>query len=339
MKNFTFYTFEDFILDESFNNYALNASDKDIVYWKKWLRENHANIDIANEACKCIQSIKFRKSSLPKEFKNNEWYLLSQKLQLDKKQINKRRHITRIWEYAAAVILLIGLLNAFYFRSSLFNLSEQITYTEINVPKGQIKNVLLPDSTLVFINSDTKLKYDNNFGKKNRQVYLEGEAYFDVTYNSKKPFIVHASEYDIKVLGTAFNISAYSCDNIHQTSLERGKIVIIDKARKESTLMPNETHLLIRNKMQFKTYKVEDITIFSSWKNGKILFRNQTFKSITKELERTHNIHLRINNKEIENLRYTGEFSRNDSIQKILEIMKLTTEFNYELKKETIEIN
>lgn len=338
MNNYTNYTFEDFILDESFNNYALKVNNKDILYWKNWFCENHANIEIAGEACKCIQSVKFRKNILPKQFKDNEWYLLLQKLQLSKKQISKRTHTIRIWKYAAAVILLIGLFNAFYFRSYLFNLSEEITYTEISVPRGQIKNILLPDSTLVFINSDTKLKYDSNFGKKNRQVYLEGEAYFDVTHNSRKPFIIHTSEYDVKVLGTAFNVSAYLCDNIHQTSLERGKIAIIDKTGKETVLKPNETYLLIRNKNQSKTYKVEDITKFSSWRNGEIYFRNQTFKNIAKELERTYNIHFCINNKEIENLRYTGKFSGNDSIQKILDILKLTTEFNYTLKNDTVKI-
>jgi len=299
MINYTNYNFEDFILDKSFNNYALKANDKDIFYWENWFDENHANSEIANEACKCIQSVRFKKNKLPRQFKNNEWHLLSQKLQLGKKQVSKRTRVIRIWKYAAAAILLIGLLNVIYFSSSLFNLSEEITFTEINVPRGQIKNILLPDSTLVFINSDTKLKYPSDFGKKNRQVYLEGEAYFDVTHNSQKPFIVHTYEYDIKVLGTAFNVSAYLCENIHQTSLECGKISIIDKTRKETILVPNETHLLIRNKNQSKIYRVEGIAKFSSWRNGKILFRNQTFKNIAKELERTHNIHLRINNKEM----------------------------------------
>ena len=90
MNNNTNYTFEDFILNESFNNYALKANDEDIYYWENWFGENHPNLEIANEACKCIQSVKFRKSALPLQFKNNEWHLISQKLQLDKKQISKR---------------------------------------------------------------------------------------------------------------------------------------------------------------------------------------------------------------------------------------------------------
>jgi len=339
MNNYTNYTFEDFILDESFNRYALNVNDEDVTYWQNWFSQNHENIEIANEACKSIQLVRFRKSTLPLQFKNNEWQALSQKLQLDKKKVGNRTRVIGVWKYAAAAILLIGLLNAVYFSSSLFKLSEEITYTEISVPKGQIKNILLPDSTLVFINSDSKLKYSSDFGKKNRQVYLEGEAYFDVTHSDKKPFIVHTLEYDIKVLGTAFNVSAYLNDNVHQTSLERGKIAIIDKTRKEIILIPNETHLLIRNKKQSKTYRVEDIAKFSSWREGKILFRNQSFKNIAKKLERTHNIHLRINNQEIENLRYTGEFSKNDSIEKILEVIKLTTKLNYTLVNDTVEIN
>ena len=212
-----------------------------------------------------------------------------------------------------------------------------MSYTHIKINQHP-KNTLLPDSTLVFINSGTKLIYDSDFGKKNRQVYLEGEAYFDIKHNSKKLFIVHTFEYDIKVLGTAFNVSAYLGDNIHKTSLERGKIAIIDKARKVTILMPDETHLLIRNKKQNKTYKVEDITKFSSWRNGKILFLNQTFKDIAKKLERTHNLVFKHYNKDVMNLRYTGEFSIDDDISKILNIIKLTTPLEYEIRNDTIMI-
>jgi len=339
MNKYTNYTFEDFILDESFNNYALKVIDEDTLYWENWFNKNHINIKIAIDACKCIQSVKFKKNKLPEQFKNNEWALLSQKLQFGKKTKIKRNKIVLMRKYVAAFVLLIGLFNVIYFSSDLFNISEEITYTKIYTPKGKIRTILLPDSTLVYLNSDTKLKYGSDFGKNNREVYLEGEAYFDVIHNPNKTFIVHTSEYDIKVLGTAFNVSAYLYDNIYQTSLERGKISIIDKKGKKSTLNPDEIHLLIRNKKQSKIYRIENINKYSSWRKGEIFFCNQSFKNIARELERTYNIHFYINKKEIENLKYTGKFDRNDSITKILKILKLTTEFNYTLKNDTVEIN
>lgn len=222
-----------------------------------------------------------------------------------------------------------------YFRLVLFSGGR----SEIVVPKGQIKNILLPDGTLVFLNSDTKFSYNSNLGKKNREVFLEGEAYFNVTYNSSKPFIVHTCENEIKVIGTAFNVKAYPGGNIHQTSLERGKIMISYKNEESLMLNANQTYLLIRDSNSSKVFNTEKVEEYSSWTEGRIILRNHRFSDIAKDLERSHKVIFDIQKKEILNTRYTGEFSRNDDISKILEIISLTSHFNFEITRDTIIIN
>ena len=340
MKKISDYKFEDFISDESFLDYAKGTNPDNIKLWESRLAENPDKHKTATEAKNFIQLINFKKQSLSQEFITEEWNRLNKRL-----NINNKRTITgfkkfkiKILQYAAVFAFLMVLAGSVFFSDYIFNINNKIAYTEIITPKGQIKNILLPDGSLVFLNSDTKLKYKSTFGTKKREVFLEGEAFFDVTQNSRKPFIIYTSENIVKVLGTAFNVSAYPDENIHQISLERGKISISHDKGKSAILNPDETYLLLCNKNQSKIFKTKNVEIYSSWKDGKIIFRNQRFADIARKLERSHNIVISIQNTKIENLRYTGEFNINDDIRKILEIIGHTTPVNYEIKNDTIFI-
>ena len=340
MKDFLTCKFEDFIADASFINYAKGLKSEDIRFWKEWLAKNPGNQKTAEEARIFITHIAPERSILPDRFIDNEWNRLENRLGLSKRRVSasvKPGAKIRVWQYAAAIALLISVLGAFFSRS-IFNQDDLLSVNEIVVPKGQIKNILLPDETLVFLNSDTKLSYNSNFGEKNREVTLEGEAYFDVKHHSGKPFIVHTCENEIKVLGTAFNVKAYPDRNIHRVSLERGKIMISDQYQASYDLSPNQTYLLIRDTRSAKTFKTNNVKDYSSWTKGKIILRNHRFSDIVKDLERSHNVIIDIQNKQILNSRYTGDFSRDDSIRKILKIISLTSHFDFEIARDTIII-
>lgn len=340
MTKYSNYKFKDFISDETFCNYARGLNNNDVEEWKDWMNENADNKKIAEEAKRYIQLLRFKKKSLPEDYIHNEWYRLSNKIDSNKpitfKQ--KRRYKIKMWQSIAAVFIFLCILSLLFSRKVFFNQENKIVYNEFVAPKGQIKKILLPDSTTIILNSDSKLKYNDNFGKKKREVFLEGEAYFDVIHNSNKPFIVHTCENTVKVIGTAFNISAFPDDNIHLISLERGKIKLTKTGEHYSFLFPNQIYLLIRNNNQSKIFKSQNIKLYSSWKEGEIRFVNQTFVNITTKLERSHNVFFNIKNNKIKNCRYTGKFNRKQNIKKILEIIKLTTPFDYKIKNDTITI-
>ena len=340
MRDFSSYKFEDFITDPTFINYAKETEPEDIIIWKDWLAKNPENQKTAEEAKNFINHLVPRRKLLPKRFIDYEWNRLSNKLDLDNKKVSASGKFgtkIKVWHYAAAIVLLISVLGVIFSKSN-FTQDEPITMNEIIVPKGQIKNVLLPDGTLVFLNSDTKLSYNSNLGQKNREVSLEGEAYFDVTYNNSIPFVVHTCENDITVLGTAFNVKAYPDGNIHQTSLERGKIMISYQNQESYVLNPNQTYLLIRDINSSKVFKTENVEEHSLWTKGRIILRNQPFSEIARDLERSHKVTFDIQNKQIINSRYTGEFSREDDIGKILKIISLTSHFEFEIARDTIII-
>jgi transmembrane sensor len=182
------------------------------------------------------------------------------------------------------------------------------------------------------------LKYDSNFGKKRREVFLEGEAWFDVKHDKKKPFIVHTQENDITVLGTSFNVYAYPSENTFRTSLERGKISVSHSDIETVKLKENQTYLLTKNSLKPEICESENIQSYSSWKEGETVFRNQPFSEILRNLERTHNVAFNLLNKEVGSIKFTGNFSTKDNISTILEVIKLPMAFEYVIVNDTITI-
>jgi ferric-dicitrate binding protein FerR (iron transport regulator) len=340
MKDLSTYQFEDFLACDTFINYARGLDPGDVSKWEEWFAKNPDNREIATEAKNFIIHLSPEKRFVPDNHIDNEWHRLYNSLVLNNEittSSGKVKSKIKVWHYAAILVIMISLLGVI-FSNSVFKHHEPITINEVIVPRGQIRNILLPDGTLVFLNADTKLSYHNNFGKKNREITLDGEAYFVVTYSSDIPFVVHTCENEIKVLGTAFNVKAYPDGNIHQTSLERGKIMIFDQQKESYILTPNQTYLLIRDINSSKVFRTEKVEDFSSWTDGRIILRNHRFKDIARDLERSHEVIFEIQNKEIQNRRYTGEFSRSDDIGKILEIISLTSNFKFEIAGDSITI-
>jgi ferric-dicitrate binding protein FerR (iron transport regulator) len=341
--NYNNYELDDFACDISFINYVQKNNSEDVIKWEKWFSQNHKNEIEAQKAKTLILHLHFKKNNLSKEFINTEWNKLSKRLELTKK--NKETKTLNFlnnnwWKSVAAACLLLISFGSFYYFFFQKNNIETITLSEIIVPKGEIKKVMLPDGTLVFINSDSKLSYDNLFSQKTREVYLEGEAFFDVKHNPEKPFIVKTVENRIRVLGTAFNIYAYPNEDIYRASLERGKILISHKdENKEYELKVNQSYLLLRGSNQSKIFETKSIETYSSWKNGNIDFKNQSFTNILRVLERTHNIVFILQNHNLGNCKYTGNFNTKDDINTILGVIKLPTPFEYEIHNDTIIIN
>ena len=135
----------------------------------------------------------------------------------------KRRIKLQLWKIGTvAAIAVILVISGFYFLNS--NSAEK--YNTVLVPPGQRINLILTDNTNVWLNANSKFKYSNGFSKKNRTVHLDGEAYFEVTKNGKKPFIVKTGQGEVRVTGTAFNVEAYSSQNTFNTSLFQGSVEI-----------------------------------------------------------------------------------------------------------------
>jgi len=229
--------------------------------------------------------------------------------------------------------------------------------SRIITKNGSKTNLLLPDGTKVWLNAGSSIAYDSTYGKTIREVALSGEGYFDVVKNIDKPFIIHTSKINIKVLGTQFNVRSYPTDNTTEASLIRGSIEVTfkDKPNKKVILKPNEKIVVDNNRntndiftavQQNNTKKVHEIPgvdikkltyeyktgtiIETSWVENKLIFQDEPFDEIARQLERWYGVSIIFKTNLLKEERLTGSF-KNETVLQALDALKFTASFNYSI--------
>ena len=233
---------------------------------------------------------------------------------------------TELIKIAAVVAITLG-GSYFYYQSSLEK--ELMAMQTITVPAGQRINITLVDGTNVWLNARTSLSYPVKFGKNNRQVVLDGEAYFDVTKDKSKPFIVQTDNYNVEVLGTQFDVNAYSETGEFETTLMSGsvKVASASDSTQKITLKPNNKVFLQDGKLHVTA--VDDYNPYR-WKEGLICFKNETFTSIMKDFEKYYGLTIQIKNKNVFKYVYTGKFRQTDGIDYALRVLQKDIKFTYQ---------
>lgn len=206
------------------------------------------------------------------------------------------------------------------------HIKKDLVYNTLTVPYGKTFELQLSDGTTAHLNAGSSIKYPIQFIKGlNREVSITGEAYLDVAKDAKHPFIVNANDLNIRVLGTQFNVSAYPEDEAAEVVLVEGSVSLYTESEgyntnKNTLLEPGFKGSLHKNKNDIHTYKVIT-SIYTSWINGKLVFRNMTFKNILKKLERHYDVIIINNNTELMNEVFNANFG-DETIEKVLEELK-----------------
>ena len=244
----------------------------------------------------------------------------------------RRKLMTVFLRYAAAVIMTAGITSVLYISriNSKNNLLGNI-YHNVIAPPGQKADVKLADGSHILLNSESVLTYPANFAARERNLTIEGEAYFDVQANEKKPFKVTVGELEIVVTGTAFNVDSYPRESEINITLVDGSAEIRSKTGSVmASLAPGEnarfdikTNRLIQTKV--------DTDFYTSWQKGIIKFSNRRIEDIAQDLERWYNVEIIFDSERIKDLRFSGAILKNKPIDQVLEIIKLTSNFNYEI--------
>ncbi|KYP13880.1 FecR domain-containing protein [Flavihumibacter sp. CACIAM 22H1] len=270
------------------------------------------------------------------------------------------------WMSAACLLLLAGWY--FFLKDSSGSGSNQghslALNSEVSTKNGSRSKVMLPDGTQVWLNAGSKLTYGKDFGASLREVSLTGEAYFDVVKDSSRPFLIHARNVDIKVLGTAFNVKSYPGDKTTETSLIRGsvEVQIKNRPKEKIILKPNEKLVVavdsdslvaqpsqprMGNTMrlapqvvldQVNYHEKEHVIVETSWVENILIFDEETFAELAPKLERWYGIKIKFTSPEIQNIRLTGSF-KGESLQTALKGLKITANFNYDIKNDTVIIS
>ncbi|MBS1669019.1 MAG: FecR family protein [Bacteroidetes bacterium] len=265
--------------------------------------------------------------------------------------------------FASAVFLGLHFMRSQPIPSASISPVSEKKISEVFTKNGSKTNLILPDGTKVWLNAGSSLKYDSTYGKTIREVVLSGEAFFDVVKNKEKPFIIHASRINIKVLGTKFNVRSYPTDKTTEAALIRGSIEVTfkDRPNKKVILKPNEKIVvqntagkdnIIETAHQGKTGKmpvatpeaiVEKLTyehktgavIETSWVNDRLVFQDESFQDLAMQLERWYGVTVKFENQQLKENHLTGSF-KTETIRQALDALKFTAPFNYEIDNNNI---
>lgn len=294
---------------------------------RSWIHAEEAN---KNEFIRLKNIHAFVSEGKQKLLPEDDFLELSKKInQKPNIQFNLRRTL----KYAAILIasLFIG-----YSVSELrhLRLSNQTTelYNEFYAPEGQISEFKLSDGTRVWMNSGTRIKVPMNFDSKHRLVFMEGEAFFEVTKDPKNPFYLHTSELSVKVMGTSFNVSAYQSEENSEITLIEGKVGIKERyGQRLAMLLPGQQ--LVYNKNTGEKLKREVDTLpYEAWRDGKMIFKDRSLEYIAERLERWYNVEIEFKCQEISQLKFTGTILKNKPFSQVLEAITLTSPVRFEIK-------
>ena len=313
-----------------------------------------------------MEDEKFKEVLLSGKWENHsiEWEKLLTVIKPSVPRISfTRKYLYRVAGVAAVMLLLIGTSFGLLYEYTLLKKNQSPEgFTYIYSPRGQRTRVILPDGTKVWLNAESSLRYAVSYNKINRQVFLKGEAFFKVEKNSTKPFLVYANEIKVKVYGTSFNIKAFPNERYIETTLIEGKLSITPDEKKgnkaeEIFLSPKEKCIYERTgdiaNLDAKEVKntsttnnnqrepdqtneepkisvTKDINPESEvlWKEGKLVFKDETFGELAIKLERWYDVRIHFNDVKMKNYKFTGAFDK-ETINQAMEGLRLSSERSY----------
>ena len=210
---------------------------------------------------------------------------------------------------------------------------DVLEYNTIRVPRGGEYKLFLSDNTEVFLNSDSEIRFPVKFGKGKRDVFLRGEAFFVVTKDASRPFVVNANDkMSVEVLGTQFNLQAYPDDAFVETTLNEGAVRVFN-GKQGVRLRPDEQAVYDEGKF---TVRKVDASSYSAWKEGRFMLLNHSLENIMTRLARWYNIDIFWENPEVKEYHFSGELARYEDFTEILRMLELAPRVHFEVKDRTV---
>lgn len=250
------------------------------------------------------------------------------------KKIHLQQRKRFIFRAAAILIPLLLFLGQFWYIDKHIDLFADSGYEEIYVPKGERMQLIFQDGSKAILNAETRIKYPRKFGFNERKVELEGEAFFEVSPNKDRPFIVDVKDINVKVLGTTFDVKAYITDPDIFVSLESGKVQLANQHSSLAYMKPGEKATYNRKSGVCKISRPENINLLSAWKKNQIVFDNTPLSEVITTLSRWYNVEFSIADSSVLHYNYTLT-STDQSIEQILKDIEKITPVKF-IEKESI---
>lgn len=343
------YKIEDFVQDESFAHWILNPEGINRNKWERILASNpyKANdIEIAKNIILSFQNEESKEDigeDAQEIWKNLQPVVRGESHNDGVKSMNKGSNLNFFLKIAASIVL-VSALAFWYFQP---NNLEEIAIQEVEIikkvnPKGRRSTITLKDGSTVILNSESSLSYASNFGESVRELTLIGEAFFEVTENPHKPFIVKSGNIITTALGTSFNISNFPGEEKITVSLATGKVKVeevnqpSESKYKPYLLNPGEQIRYSVGVKEFEKLRNEDDEDYL-WKDGIISLKHADLDEVVEKLERWYGVKIEISNQSSSIVNYDGIFS-NQSLDNVLKAMSFSLNFKYAIEEENIKI-
>ena len=347
---------EDLLSDESFINYCKKTSAADVTRWETLKEQSPDHITLIESGR--IAFIELFNTLATADLAEQETRLRNRLdiveqapvVQLQMYEENKpAKTRSLLWRLAVSAVLIIvagyALISQFKKEPSKENFRAFVSV------KGERKNFQLPDGSVVTLNAGSKIIIDDSYGVSTRDIYLQGEAFFDVKHDKATPFIVHTPAMDIKALGTSFNVKAYPCEKSIEASLVKGlvEVTLKDEENRKVLLHPNQkiewkyggSEKSVAAIMNKKTASLEDLIQSLTktdggdlkeiaWTENKLVFADDSLEDIAVLLGRWYGVNIEFADDAIRNYRFTGEFEK-EELATVLSFLKESKNFSYEI--------
>jgi ferric-dicitrate binding protein FerR (iron transport regulator) len=239
------------------------------------------------------------------------------------------------WAAAAAFLVLV-FLTGIGLGDGFLKPSAKVTYTKIIAPEGNKTQIVLPDSTTVWLNSGSELQYSTNYSARNREVKMKGECFFDVVKDPEHPFVVTGSKFRVKVYGTRFNVNEANAKNMADVTLVSGKVQVQNLSGKLiSDLKPGQQ--LVFNDGKYLVQKAENMEALTAWLNNMLIFDNQPFEKVIHYLEKWYGVKIQLDH----NLYYRHNYTfkvKTESLREVLALISVITPIQYTIEGEQVSI-
>jgi transmembrane sensor len=346
MKDYKDYAADDFIGNDSFIHWVKFPSDHD-GFWPAFIAENPDKKQEIEEAIRFLKLFGDQQAALPPDKLFRLHQQINERLDVPVSAsavhqiVKSRSQRTRVYSYAAVITIALLAFSSWWLfsRNSADALVKSVTVPkavmadnhlqEHVTPKGERSLITLEDGTQVWINADSKLEYSQDFLKgSTRDVYLQGEAYFDVTSDKSRPFIVHVQGVDIKVLGTSFNVKGYHGEHKIEATLVHGKISLSGASSDNVTLAANQRFVFLTEKKKLMVENNVETDTYTSWRKGVLVFDDQPLYEILPILERTFNVTIHTDQATSLDCRFTAKIN-NMSLAEVLELFGTSDTIGY----------
>jgi transmembrane sensor len=282
---------------------------------------------------------------------------IKEKAVLQNSAANKKLY--RFWWAAAAASVFI----IWFFARNSEDISSKNSDNTVSTNAGYKASVNLPDGSKVWLNRDSKITYDGDFKGKTREIFLSGEAFFDIAKDKTRPFIIHTRTINLKVLGTAFNVRSYESGKETEAALVHGSIevTLLNNPDKKITLKPGEK-ILVKNSLTvdtLSTYKKSEVNdedepiavlakmhyygndssiVETSWTKNRLVFYDERLDKIALNLERWFNVSVLIKEEQLKKGKYTAKIEEGDTLEEVLEALKAVEGFHYSINNKEVII-